>query len=205
MNQARGNRGSTRDRLIDAGLRLFAERGYRATTVGEIEAAAGLQPRRGALYRHFASKHDLLEAAVRGHVDDVTSRRNELVTAPLGDLRSEAVLLARYALATLDEQRDITRVFERDGDRVGELRDVFQHDVGDYSYTIALTLLRRWIGESADDIDVEAVTVVLLGSLINFRRASWTFGKTSLGLDDERIVQAWADLCVTTVHAHSQR
>lgn len=201
--QARGDRGSTRERLIAAGLRLFAEQGYRATTVGDIEAAAGLQPRRGALYRHFASKHALLEAGVQGYIDDVTSRRDELVTAPLGDLRSEAVLLARYALAALDVQRDITRLFERDGDRISELRDVFQRDVGDYSYTIVLTLLRRWIGSSAEGLDLEALTVVLLGSLINFRRAAWTFGKTSLGIDDERMVQAWADLCVTAVQSHT--
>lgn len=60
---------STSDRLLVAGMELFAERGFRATTVGDIEAAVGLAPRRGALYKHFASKQALLEAAVRSHID----------------------------------------------------------------------------------------------------------------------------------------
>ena len=49
--------GSTRQRLLDEGMRLFAERGFRATGVGDIEAAAGLQPRRGALYKHLSLIH----------------------------------------------------------------------------------------------------------------------------------------------------
>ena len=37
----------TRDRLIQAGMRLFAARGVDATTVGDLEKAAGLAPRAG--------------------------------------------------------------------------------------------------------------------------------------------------------------
>ena len=55
---------SSRDKLLAQGLRLFAERGFDAVSVGEIEQAAGLVPRRGAMYRHFASKDALLEAVV---------------------------------------------------------------------------------------------------------------------------------------------
>ena len=43
-----------------AALPLFARQGFRGTSVGEIEAAAGLSPRSGALYKHFASKRDVL-------------------------------------------------------------------------------------------------------------------------------------------------
>ena len=49
----------TRDRLLDAAVELFAERGYTETTVGDIEEAAGLVPRAGAMYKHFASKDEL--------------------------------------------------------------------------------------------------------------------------------------------------
>jgi hypothetical protein len=34
-------------------MRLFGEQGYAATTVVEIEAAAGLSPGSGSLDRHF--------------------------------------------------------------------------------------------------------------------------------------------------------
>ena len=55
---------STRERILTASLRLFAERGYRGTTIADIEEAAGLSPGSGGLYAHFHSKHELLAAAI---------------------------------------------------------------------------------------------------------------------------------------------
>ena len=55
---------STRERIVAESLRLFADRGYAATSVAEIEAAAGLSPGAGGLYRHFRSKEEVL-AAIR--------------------------------------------------------------------------------------------------------------------------------------------
>ncbi len=59
-------------------MRLFAERGFRATSVGDIEGAVGLVPRRGALYKHFPSKQALLEAAVRAHLDSAAAGATEI-------------------------------------------------------------------------------------------------------------------------------
>jgi AcrR family transcriptional regulator len=55
----------TRDRLLQAAARAFAERGYDGTRVADIAAAAGVS--NGALYAHFASKADLLVDALRTH------------------------------------------------------------------------------------------------------------------------------------------
>lgn len=53
---------ATRERIHAAGLALFHERGYTGTTVRELADACGLTA--GALYNHYASKHDLLFAIV---------------------------------------------------------------------------------------------------------------------------------------------
>src|SRR5918992_5116165 len=96
---------STRQRLLDAGLKLFAERGYRGTTVGHVEEAAGLAPRAGALYKHFGSKKDLLAAVVERHLVELQTVERIVDLLPLGDLRSELTLLARWVLNELDRQR----------------------------------------------------------------------------------------------------
>lgn len=57
--------GQTRERLLRAAADEFAERGYDGTRVAEIAAAAGVS--NGALYAHFASKAELLVAALRAH------------------------------------------------------------------------------------------------------------------------------------------
>jgi AcrR family transcriptional regulator len=64
-----------RRKLIeDAAARLFAERGYAATTVEDIVVEAGVS--KPMLYRHFESKKDL-------HMRLLEHRRDELAAAPL--------------------------------------------------------------------------------------------------------------------------
>jgi AcrR family transcriptional regulator len=55
----------TRERLLQAAAEVFAERGYDGTRVADIATAAGVS--NGALYAHFASKAELLAAALRTH------------------------------------------------------------------------------------------------------------------------------------------
>jgi AcrR family transcriptional regulator len=55
----------TRERLLRSAADAFARRGYDGTRVADIAAAAGVS--NGALYAHFASKADLLVAALRTH------------------------------------------------------------------------------------------------------------------------------------------
>ena len=53
----------SRERLIDAATRLFAERGYRDASVQAIGEAAGIS--RGSIFWHFGSKEGLLWAVVQ--------------------------------------------------------------------------------------------------------------------------------------------
>ena len=54
--------GVTAERIHDAALTLFNERGYTGTTVRELADACDLTP--GAIYNHYASKEALLFAIV---------------------------------------------------------------------------------------------------------------------------------------------
>jgi len=60
--------------IEDAAARLFAQRGYAATTVEDIVAEAGVS--KPMLYRHFESKKEL-------HMKLLERRRDELAAAPL--------------------------------------------------------------------------------------------------------------------------
>ena len=202
----------TKQRLLEHGVRLFAEKGFRETTVGEIEAAAGLEPRRGALYRHYPSKEALLEAALEQHLQNLTDAGASLDQLPGVDLRQQAITFGRWLLAELDREEAIMRILEQDGDRLPGVRDGFRERLVDPGYATIAELVRRWLGTASKTLarasktmDIDALSAVLLGGLINYRRSTWTFHVPPAGLDQERYLSGWADLCFAATGAPDRR
>src|SRR5438128_2462018 len=66
--------GPTRESLIRAGERLFAERGISSVSLREINAAAE-QKNSSALHYHFGSRAGLLHAVLAQHVDAIRDAR----------------------------------------------------------------------------------------------------------------------------------
>lgn len=189
-----GRTGSTRDRLIDAALHLFAERGFRGTTVGEIEEAAGLAPRSGALYKHFANKHAVLEAALERHIQEVRTIAGVMDLLPLGDLRSELTLLGRWLLQELEGEREVTRLIEKEGEQFPELVARMREEVVQTGYEQAAEYARRRLTGADGDLDPEAVAAVAVGAMINYRRMQWTLGEAPGKVDEERFLDTWVDV-----------
>lgn len=191
-------------------MRLFAERGFRDTPIGDIETAVGLQPRRGALYKHFTSKQALLEAAVRSHIERVAAGAIEIGGIDFTDatrtdptvLRPIVAALGRWFLAEMDRMEDLTRVLEHDGDRLNDLTVEVKRSVVDLSYRTAARLITAALPTAADP---EALAVVLLGPLVAVRRTTWTFGTSPLGIDDERTLTAWTDLAIAILSTATTR
>src|SRR4051794_33124230 len=112
---------TTRERIVTEAIRLFSERGYLGTTVGDIEQAAGLAPRAGGLYKHFRSKEQVLEAVIERHVGEMELVQPALDVLPLGDPRAELMLIGRWALQELANEMPLMKVVQKDGDRFPEL------------------------------------------------------------------------------------
>jgi AcrR family transcriptional regulator len=184
----------TRARLIDATLALVAERGFDGVSVGDIEAGAGLAPRSGALYKYFPSKLAVLEAGVERHLAAVAELEVDQRHAPQAGDATEIAGVIRWLLAELDAERTMTQVIEREGDRLPELRDRMRAGTSDRGYRIAAASIQHWVGPTARGADHEALAVILIGAIVNFRRSAWTFGAPPLGLDDERFVDAFVQL-----------
>jgi AcrR family transcriptional regulator len=186
--------GDTRQRIIDEALRLFARQGYRGTTIAQIERAAGLSPGSSALYKHFKSKEELLAAGVERHVSKIEEVHGLSGMLDLGDLRAELTLIARWVMFQLDEQRDLIRILQKEGDSFPELLGDVRTRLVEraYSETVAWLQAKQEQGQVGPG-DVEAIAVVALGSLINFRVHEIAYGSPPLGLEEERFVRNWVD------------
>lgn len=93
----------TRDAIIDAALELFEEKGYEATTVEDIAAAAEVSPR--TFFRYFESKLDLVMART-------DTKHRLLGSLLLARPPGESLLVAMRAVlrAELDVQLEDPRV-----------------------------------------------------------------------------------------------
>lgn len=193
-----GDDRTTKQRLVDEAMRLFADRGFRGTTVGDIEDAAGLAARAGGFYRHFANKRDVLQAGVERHMNDVRSMGDVIDLLPLGDVRSELTLLVRWLLNELSRERDVCRVIEKEGERFPELVELMWERVIRQGYADAAEFARRRLKglELADAVDVDALAAIAVSAVVNYRRTEWTFGHPPGDIDEERFVATFVEMFV---------
>jgi AcrR family transcriptional regulator len=188
---------NTRERLVSAAVRLFAEHGYGGTTVGQIEAEAGLAPRSGALYQYFEGKRELLDAAVDRHIADLDQMQSAVDLLPLGDLRAELTLIARWNLQDLRKRRDLYRFLRKEGDRFPELvAKVYEH-IGERPLRRAADYLRdRFSAAGAEEPDAEALVAVMVQTMSAYRSHEDVYGEPPLAVDEERFIAMWVDVMV---------
>ncbi len=197
-------RTATRERLMTAAMALFAERGFDGTSVGEIERAAGMAPRSGALYQHFkGGKDELLRAAIEHELRAVDGLGSVLEMLPLGDLRAELTLMARWNLSSLERRAQLARFVRRDGDRLQPaLRDELYDRLVGRPYAQVVTWLRERLGDVPNGVDLDAVALVLIESMSAYHSLRRTFGRAPDDVDDERYVAAWVETALAVTRSY---
>jgi len=184
----------TRERLLLAARRLFAEQGYKGTSVGEIEAAAGLSPRSGALYKHFPSKRAVLAAVIAQHTDVVEEVRTQLELMPLGDLRAELTMTARWGLAELRREHELTRIVMKEGERFPEIAEAFREAIVMPGHRMTAEWIAGYVEREGGHVDdPDAFASVTTDSLVGYTLQEVLFGPSPAGVDEERFVAAWVD------------
>ena len=84
-----------RDELLELAATMFAERGLRATTVRDIADSAGILS--GSLYHHFSSKEEMVDELLRGFLDWLFDRYQEIVATEPNPLeRLKGLFMASF-------------------------------------------------------------------------------------------------------------
>jgi AcrR family transcriptional regulator len=194
----------SRQRLMTAAIELFAERGSDGTSVGEIERAAGLAPRSGALYQHFkGGKQELLRCAIEHELRAMDELDSVMEMLPLGDLRAEFTLLARWNLGSLERRSALARFVRRDVARLPpDLRDeLFDRLVG-RPYEQIVGWLHDRFGDAAERPDLPALALVLVESISAYHSLRRTFARTPDSVDDERFIAAWTETALAVARRY---
>ncbi len=189
----------TRERLLDAALELIAERGFANTTVGDIESAAGLSPRRGGLYKHFESKEAVLRAALERFVESTAATGEQVMVPPPGDdLRAALTVLAEASLQHFHRNRLFMRIAFQERPQFPDLiAEMHRRAVAPvYPFTAA------WLDQQVAagvirPCDTEALAATLLIAFVGYRVELNLFDTPPGGIDTDRFIATWVDLAMT--------
>lgn len=76
---------TTPERILDAAEDLFALKGYKGTSLGDVAERVGI--RSPSLYNHFRNKNALYRAVLTRLLDDFAAPMEELTQGPISDQR----------------------------------------------------------------------------------------------------------------------
>src|SRR6185295_17946848 len=149
-----------RTELTRQAARLFAEKGYHGTSIGDLAEAMGVQ--KGSLYAHISSKQDLLyetmaEGARAFHAGLDEISEDEPVTAKIR-------LALRSHLRVVADQLDVATVFVQEWRYLeGERREEILGERRRYEERIrALFREGRDLGELRTDLDDATAALLVL-------------------------------------------
>ena len=162
--------------LLDAAARLFADKGYVATSMRDIAHDCGMLP--GSLYYHFAAKEDLLVAVYERGVQELLANVRIAIakeSEPWSRLQAACTAHLQTVLRRSDYAQVLIRVLPNDvapaAARLAELRDEYEDQFAALIGALPLT----------NGADRKALRLMLIGAL-NWSR----FWFTSPGRDTPR-------------------
>ena len=176
---------SRRSELTRQAARLFAEKGYHGTSIGDLAEAMGVQ--KGSLYAHIQSKADLLWEVAR----DGATAFHAALDGVADDLpATEKIRLGlRAHLRVVAEQLDIATVFIREWRYLeGERRDEFVAERRRYEERFrALFREGRELGELRTDLDDAMATLLALSA------ANWAYTWIKPETDTDELADRFYD------------
>ena len=198
---------SGRDRLLAAALRLFAAKGYAATSVADIQRASGLAPGSGALYKHFGSKRELLEAAVAHRIDSIVAAREQYDAGQPGSVEQAVRTAGQLIWSNL---RDRARICSRSccaspTSSAISTKKTWQVITDNAYQRFADELAASNRSGRTSIPDPEAAAAVAIGSLSYAATLQALTGRSPGNIDDDRYFEAWVNQTVSVLAQYTNR
>ncbi|APH03684.1 TetR/AcrR family transcriptional regulator [Bacillus weihaiensis] len=176
-------------KIIEVGMRLFASKGFSATSVQEIATESGIS--KGAFYLHFKSKDDLLLAILQHHFDSINNTFRE-ETQHIQDPREKLIkeqmalythfITHRDLLVMLAKEQAIPRnetikklLFEKQMEShhyyLTSIMDIYGPNIEPFSWDITIILegmIKSYLGVllfSTHQFDIRSLTEFILNRL----------------------------------------
>ena len=186
-----------RSELTRQAARLFAEKGYHGTSIGDLAEAMGVQ--KGSLYAHIESKQDLLYETMREGADAFHAALDAI---PEDAPATEKIRLAlKGHLRVVGEQLDVATVFVREWRYLeGDRRDEIVGERRRYEERFrALFREGRELGELRTDLDDATAALLALSA------ANWAYTWLRPGFDTDVLADRFFAQLVDGMRGYNTR
>jgi AcrR family transcriptional regulator len=176
--------------ILAAARAVFSEKGYEEASMAEIAARVGVVE--GALYKHFASKRELLFAVMRAfYVSLIDSLREGLRGVVGAQNRLRFVIWSQ--LRAFTEEAGLCRVVIREIRPQGDYEQSLVHELNRELTGIALRVIQEAAaaGELRGDVPPAMVRDVIYGSI---EHLAWKAVNRRGAVDVERTADALTEL-----------
>ena len=192
--------------ILEAALRVFAERGYHDASLDDVAEAAGVT--KGAIYHYFEGKNELLLRAIEHH----QTRGYEQLEAALSDRSAPVGLRVRTLLRKAFGSEDATT-----RSVLVMLQSVVREVPEVHAQWLAHGPMRAWqllaelieegksSGEFRRDVDADvAARVVLSGVMLQTLWQKHAPSVPGLAVDRDRLIDSAADLLLAGLVPHDR-
>ncbi|MBI5640761.1 MAG: TetR/AcrR family transcriptional regulator [Nitrospirae bacterium] len=185
----------TREKILDAGLRLFSKKGYLGSTTKEIAKAAGVAEL--TLFRHFASKEKLFEEMISRHSFLPALK---VLLPGLKDMSYEDALfeIAKRFLERLSERRELIRIMHSEIYLYpAKVKEIYHTFIDEILRTLA-SYFRDLQGRNIlRDFNPEAGARAFLGMFFSFFNSQeFLMRKEVRNIDTEKVIRDFIDIFI---------
>jgi TetR/AcrR family transcriptional regulator, cholesterol catabolism regulator len=184
-----------RDEVTRTAARLFAERGFHGTSMGDLADALGMQ--KGSLYSHTGSKQQLLFETMQEGAQAFHAALDEV---PEDAPAVERIRLAlRGHLRVVAEQLDVATVFTREWRYLDEeYRAEIVAERRRYEERFR-TLFREGVetGELRSDLDASTAALLVLSA------ANWAYTWLAPGRDTDQLADRFTAIVVDGIRGYA--
>lgn len=146
-----------REELLQIAGGLFAQRGFKNTTVRDIADAAGILS--GSLYHHFDSKEAMVDELLSSFQTALFATYDEIVASDL-DARAKVDAVVRASFEAIDQHHNEVAIFQNDAGYLAEFdRFAYLEAHNQRFRTLWIDLLTDGVkaGALRGDLDTELV------------------------------------------------
>lgn len=182
----------TQERIVDASIKLFLEKGYEQTTIQDILNALNLS--KGGLYHHFKSKEEILEVVKQKRAQYAANMLRDMIENTKAINAKEKMRKILYQLGTSAQTHSLDTILSSQASNphfvIGALQNAVNQDA---------LIIAKLIEEGVKDGSLQTTQPILCAEifllLLNFWASPVLFNRT-LDETKERLTYLQSMMCL---------